>query len=140
MKLRASNHRLNCETGRYLQSKRSTNFQSAKDSTLWRKSCHVCCADEAEALSYLPFYQPILEDEQHVLAECPKYHHLRHQLDDNIKSIIMRWDPQELPDLFAKENIVAFSKYLRKVFGARFPKNESTETLDQTQDNEEHTI
>ena len=69
----------------------SPMYQTVKYNFAWRKSCQVCFAEEAQALSQLPFYQPIVEDEQHVLATCPKYHHIRLQLDDNIKSIIISW-------------------------------------------------
>ena len=102
------------------------SYHSTKENTVWRKCCKVCCSEDAQALSHLPFFQPIIEDEQHVLGTCPKYHHLRMQLEDDIKSLIISWDTKELPKLFNETNVLKFSRFVRKIFKIRFP-NEDTE-------------
>ena len=43
--------------------------------------CPTCCTDDTDVLallSELPMYEPIVENEEHILYECPKYDHLRH--------------------------------------------------------------
>ena len=129
-KLRASNHRLNCETGRYLPSKNSPSYNNDKENMQWRKSCKTCCADEAKDLSHLPFYSPIIEDEHHVLATCPMYHHLRLDLNDEIKSWIVTWDACQLKHLFDAGYIRPFAKYIKKIFAIRFPKDEKSDPPD----------
>ena len=78
VQLRSSNHRLNCETGRYDLNK-SPKYHSKLelDNKLWRKCCKICCGPQAETLSHLPFFKPIIEDEQHFLATCPLYQNPR---------------------------------------------------------------
>ena len=72
--LRSSNHRLNCETGRYdLNKSPKYNSKLELDNKLWRKCCKICCGPQAETLSHLPFFGPIIEDEQNFLATCPLY-------------------------------------------------------------------
>ena len=92
--LRSSNHRLNCETGRYDLNK-SPKYHSKLelDNKLWRKCCKICCGPQAETLSHLPFFEPIIEDEQHFLATCPLYQNTRLQLNDTIKSAIVSGTP-----------------------------------------------
>ena len=123
-KLRSSNHRLNCETGRYIPSRSSSNYTIVKDQGVWRKCCRVCCDEEAETLSHLPFYEPIIEDEQHVIATCPSYHHIRLQLNNKLKEAVVSWDKQKLKELFNEENVDNFSKYIQKIFSIRFPKTQ----------------
>ena len=81
--LRSSNHRLNCETRRYDLNKLEI------DNKLWRKCCKILCGPQAETLSHLTFFEPIIEDEQHFLATCPLYQNTRLQLNDTIKSAIV---------------------------------------------------
>ena len=61
--LRSSNHRLNNETGRYVPRKQNANFQRVKVSGEGVDTL-------AESFVYLPFFEPIIEYEQHFLASC----------------------------------------------------------------------
>ena len=97
--LRSSNHRLNCETGRYDLNK-SPKYHSKLelDNKLWRKCCKISCGPQAETLSHLPFFEPIIEDEHHFLETCPLYQNTRLQLNDTIKSAIVSWDTDLLKE------------------------------------------
>ena len=65
--LRSSSHRYNVETGRYGQ----------KITSVVHRICQICCDGQNVAtLAELPFFEPIIEDELHVLRTCPAYHDL----------------------------------------------------------------
>ena len=67
--LRSINHRINCETGTYdLNKSLNLNYKLEIGNKLWRKFCKICCGPQAESLSHLPFFEPIIEDEQHFFA------------------------------------------------------------------------
>ena len=84
--LRSSNHRLNCETGRYdLNKSPKYNYKLKLDNKLWKKCCKICCGPQAETLSH----EPIIEDEQHFLATCPLYQNTRLQLNNKISHCLM---------------------------------------------------
>ena len=117
-KLRTSNHRLNNETGRYI----NTKSPSSADTILWKKCCKICSSNDAEYLASLPFFEPILEDEQHVLVSCPLYHHVRLSLPDEIKSTVISWEPGKLVTLFSDLFVKSFATYMVKLFHLRFPR------------------
>ena len=110
-KLRFSNHRLNVETGRYIKNKSDTDI----DRILWKKCCKSCSDSNAEFLISLPYADPIIEDDHHVLVACPRYHHIRHSLSDNLKSALLSWDPERLRELFNTANIQSFASYVQKI-------------------------
>ncbi len=93
-RLRTSSHRLRVETGRY--------GKLACDIT--NKVCLSCSTDDMDTLrtlASLPCFEPILEDEHHVLRTCGRYEDIRHNLSDKLKCAIFQ-DPLELfvtPDI-----------------------------------------
>ena len=84
-RLRLSAHDLNIERGRYLS--------KGKIPLITDRICRFCCLKEEsrhlELLEGLPYFNPILETEQHVITECPGYHHLRLNLSENLKSQLL---------------------------------------------------
>jgi exonuclease III len=104
-KLRCSSHRLRIETGRYTLINRT-----------WNKCCTTCTADEAEDFLHLPFADPILEDEAHVLVTCPLYHHIRTTVPEPLLCSILRWDWEEL---FYEGNVKEFASYISRIFRHR---------------------
>ena len=58
--LRQINCQLNCQTGRYDISKGST--KSANYDKVCRKCCKICSSPNAEEVSSLPCFDPIIED------------------------------------------------------------------------------
>ena len=53
------------------------------------RACPVCTnMENAVLLSALPYYHPIVEDENHFLLACARYHNIRLELEDNIKTLI----------------------------------------------------
>ena len=117
-KLRSSSHRLNIETGRYVDYKTEKSY--SQDSRTWNKCCRFCNDDNAEYLIALPFTTPpILEDERHVLVSCPKYHHIRLKLSDNIKTSLMLWDISGITELFSANYVNEFASYVHNIFEIR---------------------
>ena len=60
------------------------------------KVCRFCCCKEEISqlalLEGLPYFNPILETEQHVITECPGYHHLRINLSEHLKCQLLLCD------------------------------------------------
>jgi exonuclease III len=116
-RFRISAHDLNIEQGRY----------STKESvpTIMDKICRFCCCEEDKTYialfqAILPDFNPIIESEQHVLTECPGYHHLRINLSDDLKCQLMQCNYMEMfyNPIMAKE----LGSYLAKCFLHRNPK------------------
>ena len=118
-KLRSSSHQLNVETGRYTNIKLSSN----QDTRIWNKCCRSCSNGEVESLISLPFTTPhIIEDAHHVLASCPRYHHIRHKVSDDIKSALMTWENTRIAEMFDERHVKEFATYVLNIFNTRFPK------------------
>ena len=109
--LRFSSHRLNIETARYINNKSDVHL----DKLTWKKCCKICCNKNAESLISLPFADPVIEDEHHVLVTCPKYEHIRQALSNNTKSVLVSWDKDQLANLFQSSHILEFSFYVEKI-------------------------
>ena len=105
-RIRMSAHKLKVETGRYFMN-RENNVNRA---------CPVCTnMENATLLSALPYYHPIIEDENHVLLTCPGYHNIRLELEDNIKSLIFA-------DMYqAFKCTTEIAKFVKKIMCKRFP-------------------
>ena len=81
-RLRGSAHDLKIETGRY--------NNGAKKPSIEDRACRFCCEyKNYELLKELPEFEVIVESETHVLSVCPKYHHLRMALSDELKCHLM---------------------------------------------------
>ena len=107
--LRSSSHNLNIETGRY----------GAKRLKLINRVCKHCCTNDEgtlELLLELPFSTPIIEDEEHVLRNCPLYDDLRGQLSPLTRNHL----EENITLIF--ENSLAIrdiGNYVRKIFDKR---------------------
>ena len=112
-KLRSSSHDLKIEKGRYTANPYNRHL----------KACRYCCTDDTEVIGNfesLPFFQdPIIESEEHVLTECPGYHHLRLKLSDNLKSLIML---KQYGAIMTSCHLPEFGRYLVNCFSLRNPK------------------
>ena len=104
-KLRSSSHDLRVETGRY----RKNQSQSPPSKT--DRACRFCHSiDNIYWLEQLPFFEePILENEVHVVTECPGYHNIRLTLSDNLKSLIML---KAFSTIMTSHHAAEFGKYL----------------------------
>ena len=114
--LRTSSHRFNIETGRHGTHKRSS---------IINRLCNLCCTDDKDTLSNLielPFFVPIVEDEVHVLSECPHYEDLRRELSDVTRTALSADLTRALKDELTTRDI---GKYLVKVNERRFPSKNS---------------
>ena len=107
--LRSSSHNLNIETGRY----------GANRLKLINRACKHCCTDDEGTLDLLlelPFPTPIIEDEEHVLSDCPLYDDLKDQLCPFTRNLL----GEDIALIF--ENSIAirdFGSYVRKIFDRR---------------------
>ena len=52
------------------------------DDKVWEKSCEICTDEAREGIVHLPLFMTMIDDEQHLLATCLKYHHPRFGLPD----------------------------------------------------------
>ena len=78
-RLRSGAHRFNVETGRHQKYRISSKTE---DIVIKERACPSCTTDDLETfelLTQLPFRQNIVEDEKHVLLQCPSYAHIREQ-------------------------------------------------------------
>ena len=72
-----------------------------------------------EHLAALPNFEPIIEDEIHVLRTCVLYEDLRHNLSQLTKTCLFA----DLYRLFTEEDLIReTSKFLAKAHERRFPK------------------
>ena len=118
-RLRTSSHRLNIEVGRY--QRQVNEHQLSKAEIMWTRRCGFCCNEDAELLTHLPFaVTPIVEDEQHVLVSCPRYHTLRSSLNNDFKDYLLR--NEEHFKLFTTEFVRKMARYVKNIFNTRFPK------------------
>ena len=111
--LRTSGHQLAVEKGRH---------GSNRDHPYLRV-CKFCCTEDHETLRMffeLPFMDPIVEDEIHVLRTCPQYHALRYLLPDILKTAIF----SDVSSIFQHDNVKRSSLYITKIFKLRFPKKD----------------
>ena len=109
--LRTSAHKLNAETGR---------FSKNRDSII-NRICEFCSSEDSSIMmnmAELPFFEPILEDEYHVLRTCPKYHDLRLKLSDKVKTYIFA----DMSAIFTAEHLQESARYIMKIYKRRFPK------------------
>ena len=69
-------------------------------------------------MAELPFFEPIVEDEYHVIRTCSLYHHLRCNLSDSLKTDIFR----DISTMFMHHHLQEASLYVKKIFSLRHPK------------------
>ena len=125
--LRTSSHSCNIETGRHGQ----------KRNSIVNRLCPNCSqnADDTMAfLAELPFFEPILENELHILIYCPSYSVLR----DNLKNATKTALQDDLKSPFhSAPTIRDISNFLKQALDRRFPerckniKHKSTQTENQ---------
>ena len=107
--LRTSSHQFNIETGRY-----GTNRLK-----LINRVCKHCSTDDVDTLDLileLPFPDPIIEDELHILRTCPLY---THKLSQQTKTYLF----SDISLIFADSTTIRdIGRFLTKVHDRRFPK------------------
>ena len=114
---RTSSHRYKAETGRYKQKHESVSVIN--------RICEYCSPNSEVIvnLSALPFFEPIIEDEKHVLFECPQYEKERLQLNqvekEPIKSIN---DFKNALTCISRTREIA--SFLKKCHNIRFPEDD----------------
>ena len=113
---RMSGHKYAIETGRYNKTRSEID-----------RVCPSCCTDDTEILillSELPMFEPIVENEEHILYECPKYDHLRHSqtLSGEVSKML---EERETKTLFQSVTLVRpLAKLLLRCHNIRHPKED----------------
>ena len=119
-RMRSSAHDLNIERGRY----KTIKFGYR----IFDRLCRFCCtndvlsSDNLLMLEQLPFYETnhILESESHIISTCPAYHHLRMNLGEELKSLIIRNDYKAI---IAEPRLIdEFGIFLYRSYTIRNPK------------------
>ena len=116
--LRTSAHKLNVESGRFSKNRGS----------ITNRICEFCSSEDAcimTNMAELPFFEPIVEDEYHVLRTCPKYHDIRLKLSDTVKTNLFA----DTPAVFSRGNLPESARYILKIFKRRFPKITAEDNL-----------
>ena len=113
-KIRVNPPPLNVETGRY----------GEKRFNIKHRACRHCCSSDDDLLDLLyelPGAYPVIEDEHHILYECPLYEDLRENLHQRTRDLlVMREEPGEIFD--DSTSIRDIGRFLIKVDERRFPK------------------
>ena len=87
-----------------LQTSRYSNHQAPN-------YCRFCCDGQArQLLDQLPFAEPVIENEHHVLSECPTYDDLRQALPDHLLSAIASG---ETAYIYTERNGNALNRFLK---------------------------
>ena len=109
--IRTSSHKFSVETGRH----------GMKRLKLQNRVCKNCTTKDQEVLELLlvlPFPEPIIEDETHVLKECPLYEDLRRKLLPQTSSLLQ----SEIGQIFKNSATIRdLGRFLAKVNNRRFP-------------------
>jgi hypothetical protein len=109
--IRTSSHKFCVETGRHGMNRLK----------LANKACKHCSTNDQETLDLLmelPYPDPIIEDETHVLNTCPLYEDLRQKLLPQTRSLLHT----EISQIFKHSwTIRDLGKFLVKVNERRFP-------------------
>ena len=109
--LRSSSHRFNIETGRHGHLRHSNALNCI---------CYQCCDEDTIGnLAELPFFEPINEDEEHVLRVCPTYAEFRESLTEAARVCLFNDIAAFLKD---KSYILEAAKMLVRIDGRRFHK------------------
>ena len=84
--------------------------------------------DTLAYIAPLPLFDPIVEDEKHVLRECPYYEDLRDSLNDTMKEYLIN---DHLAPLFTDRSLIRdMAKFLQKIHRRRFPPKDTANNKD----------
>ena len=112
--IRTSSHRLNIETGRHGHVRRNN---------ILNRICPTCSTKEKNTLEYmaeLPFFDPIIEDEVHVLRTCPLYQDNRDRLSPEAKTNLF----EGMDLIFTQPKLLKeIAKFLVDIDALRFPRD-----------------
>ena len=113
-RMRTSSHRYNIETGRHGLARRNN---------ILNRVCYWCSDEEAiTTLVELPFFDPVIEDEHHVLQTCPAYEDIRELISGEAKACLQ----EDLPTLFKDEALILeAAKMMVRMDRRRFPKKKT---------------
>ena len=120
-RIRSSSHDLNIERGRYV-----------KNNKILDRLCRFCCNNGKQTREILlhsenlPFYEPILETECHMITVCPAYHHLRINLSEDLKILVVQQDYFTIMNNPSFTN--EFGYYLQNCYKVRHPKKDQFST------------
>ena len=108
-----SSHKYNVETGRY----------GSKHGNIINRICGHCTSDDKETIGFLqecPFFDPIVEDEFHILTQCPLYMSARQKLRPETKQLMQ--STHGLTEIFNDKQLIRdIAKFALRCHNTRFP-------------------
>ena len=103
-------------------------FYGPKREDVLNRICNHCSSNDPEDLALLkqqPFFNPIIEDEQHILSSCSLYDTDRIKLRPETRDLIGSSEGLKLVFNNASQ-ICETARYLKKCHERRFPKKHPT--------------
>ena len=101
------------ETGRY----------GSKHGNVLNRICDFCSTEDKEVLDLLkecPFFEPIIEDEWHILNICPRYTDARNQLKAKTSELMK--SRASMPQIFTDNSqIKDLARFTKKCHSIKFP-------------------
>ena len=92
--------------------------------------CEYCTTEDNETIGLLyecPFFEPIVEDENHVLNICPRYSEAREKLNKRTCQLLQSADG--LAEIFQDEILIKdMAKFTRRCHYIKFPEDEGKES------------
>ena len=99
---------------------RPEDIYGSKNSVIHHRVCDFCSTgdkDTLELLFSLPNAEPIIEDEEHFIRDCPQYEQLRDERSRELKGLL---ETRDFKELFNEYNIFETSNFVYKLFKDRF--------------------
>ena len=98
--------------------------------------CEYCSTDDKETLSLLrecPFFEPLIEDENHILTSCPRYSEARQKMKTETRQLTLTADG--LVKIFG-DNLLSrdLAKFILRCHNTRFPEEEDNEKRNSAQE------
>ena len=110
---RMSSHKYNIETGRY----------GSKYGNILNRICGCCSTEDQDTLEFLrecPFFEPIVEDETHILNHCPRYSEERAKLKEVTRQLIN--STSGIAQIFSDKALIKdLAIYIQRCHSIRFP-------------------
>ena len=120
---RMSSHKYNIETGRY----------GTKRENIINRICEFCSTEDKEIMGLLcesPFFEPIIEDENHVLNSCPRYSEARLKLEERTKELIQ--STSGITKIFQDNRLIKdFTKFIKRCHNVKYPDDKEKGSVSQ---------
>ena len=122
--LRMSSHKYNIETGRY----------GTKHGNVLNRICEYCSTEDKVILEFLrecPFFEPIIEDEFHILNHCPRYSEAREKLKEETKQLAQ--STNGITQIFSDKALTKdLAIFIQRCHSKKFPEEKHEDANEKT--------